>query len=313
MTQDTAKILILLATYNGDAFLQEQLDSLIAQTDKNWDLLVSDDGSSDTTVEILQRFKQAHSTDHDITILTGPQSGCAQNFLFLIRSIPENTRLISFSDQDDVWFPDKLARARKALNEAKQPSTPLLYAADVLICDHKLAPLHTFQKRTWTPSVGNSFVQSIGAGNTMMLNAPAIRLLQTAANEVDDVVVHDWWAYQVISCCGGTVLRDPNAVLRYRQHDNNVIGSNISRWGQLQRVRFVSDRRFAKWNDINIKALNASRKHFTAEAKRALSYYSAARFGPLPKRLVALFRSGAARQRRRGNFALYLACITKRL
>jgi hypothetical protein len=251
--------------------------------------------------------------DHKVSIISGPQEGSAANFLFLINSVPVGTELIAFSDQDDVWLPEKLARARQVITEALQQGEAILYVADSFVCDQYLALLHPFRERTWKPSVGNSFVQSIGGGNTMMLNGPAISLLQEAAHVALGIVVHDWWTYQIISCCGGTVLRDTNAVLYYRQHGNNLIGSNKSLRGQLQRVLFVSDRRFVMWNDKNIATLKTSRHMFTPAAKRALSYYIAARHGHLVKRIVSLYRSGAVRQRRRGNVALYLACLARKL
>lgn len=89
MSEHPKRTLILLATYNGGKYLRAQLDSFLAQTNDQWDLLVSDDGSSDDTLEILTGFKAQVSGRHEVTLLPGPQKGCAQNFLSLIRHVPE--------------------------------------------------------------------------------------------------------------------------------------------------------------------------------------------------------------------------------
>ena len=100
-----------MAIYNGEKFLAEQLESFIAQTDGNWDLLVSDDGSSEQTAVILNRFKDKVKTKHNVNIVSGPRSGSAMNFLSLIGRVPDSINLVALSDQDDVWLPEKLARS----------------------------------------------------------------------------------------------------------------------------------------------------------------------------------------------------------
>lgn len=310
---DKETVLILLASFGGGKFLEQQLDSFSAQTYENWDLLVSDDGSTDDTLDILSRFKAGVEGCHDVTVVAGPRSGCARNFLSLLRRIPDGTSMIALSDQDDVWLPDKLEKGRNAIKAASEGERPILYSASTLICNENLegvSPSPAFRRN---PCFENALVQSIGGGNTMMLNGPAIRLLKAAAEEVDDVVIHDWWIYQIISACGGKVIRDNSPVLYYRQHADNVIGANSSISGKLHRTLFVAGRQFAKWNDTNIAALSASYHRFTPEAKNAFAHFSDARRGGLVKRLTALYRSGALRQRPKGTLALYLACATSRL
>jgi glycosyltransferase involved in cell wall biosynthesis len=313
LVENTQKILILMAIYNGEKFLAEQLESFIAQTDGNWDLLVSDDGSSEQTAVILNRFKDKVKTKHNVNIVSGPRSGSAMNFLSLIGRVPDSINLVALSDQDDVWLPEKLAKARKKLGAILQKDRPIMYSAGSIICDEELVFKASSSAFKRLPSFRNALVQSIGGGNTMMLNGPAIRLLQATAKEVTELVVHDWWIYQIISGCGGTVLRDADCVLHYRQHANNLIGANNSWRGKYQRLFFIFDRRFVRWNDKNIAALKASRHRFTPETKKALSYYVASRHGSIIKRLVALYRSGAMRQRRSETLALYVACAVGKL
>ena len=99
-----------MATMNGAQYLEEQLASIRAQSYVNWSLWVSDDGSTDETVEIINRFK-ATLSDQSITILNGPRKGGAQNFLSLLANPVIKADFYAFCDQDDVWFPSKLKRA----------------------------------------------------------------------------------------------------------------------------------------------------------------------------------------------------------
>ncbi|EPX78537.1 glycosyltransferase [Litoreibacter arenae] len=313
MTDERSAALILLASFNGGKYLEEQLASFLAQTYKRWNLLVSDDGSSDDTTDILAKFRAEVGSDHEVTIVSGPGSGCTDNFLSLIKRIPKGTSLVALSDQDDVWLPEKLEKGRIAIESATDGEQPVLYCASSFICNETLDTRTASPAFRRDPSFENALVQSIGGGNTMMLNGPAIRLIQAAAQEVGDVVIHDWWIYQIITGCGGTVIRKDIPVLYYRQHDKNVIGANSSIRGKLHRILFVAGRQFSKWNEINIAALSASRHRFTPEARKALAYFSEARHGGLIKRLKALYRSGAVRQTSKGTLALYLACATRKL
>ncbi|UWQ06609.1 glycosyltransferase [Aliiroseovarius crassostreae] len=313
MSDHPKRTLILLATYNGGKYLRAQLDSFLAQTNDQWDLLVSDDGSSDDTLEILTGFKAQVSGRHEVTLLSGPQKGCAQNFLSLIRHVPEGTGFLMFSDQDDVWLPEKIARAQAALAGEGGQHQPVLYAAGSLVSNETLTQSVKSPALLRAPSFGNALVQSIGGGNTMMLNGAATALLRAAAEDVDTVVVHDWWAYQMISGCGGKVIREQSHLLYYRQHGGNVIGANSSIRGKLYRLAFVAGRQFAQWNDTNIKALTASSHRLTPEAREALFQYGEARNGGVLHRLRALWKSGAARQTWKGTVALYLACIARKL
>ncbi|AKS47850.1 Glycosyl transferase family 2 [Octadecabacter temperatus] len=313
MESQSDRVTILLATFNGEKFLNEQLSSFVEQIDDQWDLLVSDDGSSDDTVELIRTFKRQVKQDHEVTIVTGPKGGFAANFLSLLVRVPSTAELVAFSDQDDVWFPEKISRGRASIADVQDKQIPVLYAAGSVICNEELQLVGESSNFSKHPSFGNSLVQSIGAGNTMMLNGPAIRLLQSAAQEVDALVAHDWWVYQMISGCGGVVVRDPAPTLYYRQHLNNLIGTNRTLRGKASRLFFVTGGKFADWNDTNIRNLNATQHKLTPKAKESLAQFSNARKGSAIKRIRALYRSGAARQRTIGTIALYLACLANRL
>lgn len=301
-----------MAVYNGAAHLAEQMDSFTAQTCDAWDLIVSDDGSTDASAALLAAQAAEWQGRHEVRVLAGPRGGFVRNFFHLLRHVPDSAQWAALSDQDDVWFPDKLARARAALSRlpAGQPG---LYCARSLICAADLRPLHNSTLFRRPVGFGNALVQSVGGGNTMMLNRAAIDLAQAALTEASNAAAHDWWLYQIITACGGTVLREGAPVLLYRQHGKNAIGANTSARGRIYRLLFIMGRRFSAWNDLNLAALAASRHRFTPQALQQLDRYAAARRGGLWARLTALWASGVYRQSRRGTLALFVACTIRRL
>lgn len=107
MTVSSPSVAILMGTFNGEKYLAEQLDFLEAQTVTNWRLYVSDDGSTDATLDIIHRYQSKWGTDK-IQYRLGPQKGFAQNFLSLACDTSIKADYYAFCDQDDVWLPEKL-------------------------------------------------------------------------------------------------------------------------------------------------------------------------------------------------------------
>lgn len=308
-------ICILLALYQGAAHLREQLDSHVAQSHADWSLIVSDDGpgpgADDGSAAIIARFAAEHP-DHRVEYAPGPRRGFAANFLALLGRVPAGVRLAALSDQDDAWYPDRLARAR-AMLAAVPDDLPAVYCARTMVCDAGLRPLYPSRDFRRAPAFGNALVQSIGGGNTMVLNRAAIDLAQAAAPEAPEIVAHDWWLYQIVTGVGGRILRDPDPAVHYRQHGGNAIGANQSLRARVLRIRAVLGGRFRDWNRVNMAALAGSAHRFTPQAQAALASFAAARHGPLPARLRALRAAGVWRQSRAGTVALWLACLANRL
>lgn len=305
------EVCILLGLHQGERFLQEQLDSYAAQDHQAWSLLVSDDGSRDRGPDLIQAFAAAQP-GHRIVLRPGPCLGFARNFLTLLQAVPETVPYAALSDQDDVWFPDKLSRAVEAL-AALPADRPALYCAATLVCTEDLAPIGASPAFGKQPDFRNALVQSIGGGNTMVLNRAALDLAAAAAAEASDPVAHDWWLYQLVSGAGGHILRDDRPALHYRQHAENLIGANLSAWASLSRLAALLGGRFRNWNETGLTALEASAHRLTPEARQILARFQAARSGPPWRRLRALHRSGVYRQSRLGQVALYIACLLRRL
>ncbi len=254
---------IVLATLNGGAFLAEQLRSIASQTTDDWVLIVTDDGSTDATPDIVARFSAQHPGK--VHWVAGPQRGLAANFLHGLRQVPTMATHVAFSDQDDVWHPEKLAAALNQLNGIRGPA---LYCGTRTICDEHLTPTG----RTTAPGYGctfaNALVQNVASGNATVLNRDAIDLLN--ASDPHGIVFHDWWSYQLITGAGGTVVFDPTPYIFYRQHKNNQVGAAQGFAAWINRFRRVQNRTFARVLEAHHDALDRNAALLTP-VNRALS------------------------------------------
>ncbi len=222
------RVTVLLSSYNGSKFLQQQLGSLYEQTYPNIRILVRDDGSSDSTRSMLAS-EQAKGR---IDILEGHNNlGAALSFFELLRSAASTeTEFVAFCDQDDVWHPEKIAHAVSALSGVTG-SGPAMYCSRVELVDENLGHIG-YTELPKKVGFGNALVESVAIGCTMVLNRKAIDLV--CANLPSRVVIHDWWCYLAVSCFG-EVIYDAEATLKYRQHGSNAIGVAATGFAQLSR------------------------------------------------------------------------------
>ena len=306
------KVAVLLATYNGAAGLPAQLQSYVGQSVSPALVLVSDDGSKDETRQILTRFAK-DNPQIEVQLLEGPRLGAAQNFLSLLRHVPDWIDVVSLSDQDDVWLPDKIRRGLRALADPPDQGQCLLYCGRTWECDAELGHKRISRGMRRPATFRHALVQNLAGGNTMMLNRPALDLLQAASHEARKLVVHDWWIYQVITGAGGQVIFDNAPLLYYRQHGGNMIGANRGFGAKTKRLSMVLSGRFRRWNTVNIKALSASAHRFTPENQMILRSFSEGRNRSVWRRLVMIWHTGLYRQGLQGNLSLYFAALLRRI
>lgn len=239
---------ILMATYNGAPHLPKQLASIAAQRDVDWTLWVSDDGSEDATLDIIERFAR----DHRVRIFAGPKRGAAANFLSLLDRTHEAEGPVAFSDQDDIWHPMKLARAADALAIARGPA---IYAAQSIHIDVSGRELGRSVLTPRGPSFQNALVQNILSGHSIAMNTVACEILRSLG-QPNGIASHDWWLYQLMTGIGAHVVIDPKAVLYYRQHDQNLRGSFHGPKAQLSRLSALASGEFGIWVNANLAALD---------------------------------------------------------
>lgn len=304
------KVAVLMCTMQGQHFLAEQLNSIATQTHPRWAIWASDDGSDDHTHAILEYY-QSHWGEDRISIHAGPAEGSTANFLSLTCRADIDADFFAYADQDDVWESDKLERAVNWLKTVPE-DVPALYGSRTLLVDARNQHIGYSPLFDRDPDFRNALVQSIAGGNTMVFNRAARDLLRRAGENVE-AVTHDWWAYMLVTSCGGQVHYDPYPTVRYRQHSSNQFGSNANPLAQLKRARLLLQGRFRGWVDANLRALQRVRHMMTPENQRVLDDFAQARQGRLLARLAGLRRVGIFRQTTLGNLGLSLAALINRL
>jgi glycosyltransferase involved in cell wall biosynthesis len=305
----SAHVAILMGTRNGARFLAAQLASIAAQSHRDWRLVVSDDGSTDATRAILADFAAGAGAGR-VEVREGPRAGFAANFLSLAGDPAIVADACAFADQDDVWHEDRLARGLARLG-GLEPACPALVGGRTRLVDEAGAAIGLSPEFRLPPSFENALVQSIAGGNTMLFNAAAKRLFEATAGVT--VVAHDWWAYQLVSGAGGTVVYDPVPVVDYRQHGGNLIGRNQGMRARGRRLRLLLAGQMAAWTDTNLAALDRAEGLLTPEARAKVALLRAARGRGVLSRLRHLHRLALYRQTRAGTATLWLAGATRLL
>lgn len=252
------KALILLATFNGENFLKEQLLSISKQKFKDWFLLASDDGSNDSTREILNEFKIKHGSR--VGIINGPNKGFVRNFFNLIENADEDYDLYLFCDQDDIWLDSKISHIKdmlqKTIKHNDNPSKAVAYFSNTFLINNDGEQIG-ITKKDFVPSFENSLIESAGGGNTMALNLAAFQSIKASIKKIrqSNIMSHDWLIYQVISGIGGNVIFDTRSTVMYRQHDVNEKGSNVPISGKISRLIRILDGEFSRMLDMQCEEL----------------------------------------------------------
>lgn len=303
-TQQPPLVAVLMCTLNGGAYIRDQLNSIVAQSLRPSTLMISDDGSTDQTQEVLSLFQQSHR-DAEVTLWDGPKKGYSANFFNLLANCPSDVDFVALADQDDVWLPAKLARACKALE--KHSDRPALYGSATIVCDADLKNGYLSRIPNTELGFGHALAQNFAGGNTMVLNAAALRLVQGAIRRNITVPVYDWFLYQLISGAGGAIIFDDEPSVLYRQHSANAIGAARGIRPRLWRLMQMTRGRYRHWNDANLKALTQVMDILSLAHQRDLQQVSKARASPLFPRLILLWRSRIRRYSIEGFLALWIS------
>ena len=324
--QKNGTIAVLLATYNGGQYLAEQIDSLASQDHKNIDIWLSDNGSSDDTLEIarkkavnwkkgqfriIQRDRLRSYGRNATELLESQLAQSRDNFVSLILNQDIHADYYAFCDQDDVWENEKLSRAVTQIREVRN-NKPIMYCSRTKIIDREgnIKRLSILYQKY--PCFRNAIIQNIAAGNTVVVNRKAMSILRKYSAS-GELVSHDWWTYIVITAFGGTALYDALPSTRYRQHGANVVGENTSWGARVARLRFLLGGRFRRWNEINIRSLEAHYADMPDENKEIFDQFRLINsYGPILG-LYQLYKSGIFRQTALGQISLYLGCLLGRI
>lgn len=302
-------VAVLLCSYHGEQYLREQLDSIVQQDYGNFSLWVSDDSNDSATWDIVEEY-QIKWPDIVSGIRKGPKKGCSTNFLSLLMAGDIKADYFALSDQDDIWYADKLSRAIEAL-ESNTKNQALLYCSRVTLINETGKTIGQSPLFSKPPAFANALVQSIAGGNTMVLNQKAQQAVSQAG--ITDVVVHDWWLYLLVTGVGGQVVYDSESTLFYRQHEANEIGCDQSISASISRFGRMMLRQHQAWHDMNIQSLKSSEKLLAAESIKLLNQFEQGRKANFIKRFKLFFEMPFYRQTAKGQLSLYISVLLRRL
>lgn len=257
MSNDLSKVAILLATYNGEYYLREQLSSLFEQTFKKWTLFVHDDGSKDKSLEIVSEFASKYNNVELLNFQTG--CGAKESFLTMLKIVEADYYF--FCDQDDVWDPEKIETSLtqlKQLEDQHKKTMPIVVHSDMTVVDRNL---NVIKKSFWEvmmikPEYLNNF-NRIGAnclvtGCTMCFNRAAKKATLFPAK---NAVMHDIWITLCVAKSEGVIYAINKPLMKYRQHDSNTIGAKDKRKEAKFSYKLLHLRKIANENYSTYKML----------------------------------------------------------
>lgn len=203
---------VLLATFNGESFIEDFLNSLSNQEGVRIHLRVSDDGSTDETLELIRSFK---SSFESCEILKGPGKGPSANFFSLIDNSSYN--YVALADQDDLWEKDKLSTQLSYL----MSNAPHLVCHDRAVLNSRGQKIQDSNVSVQFLKLKNALVENVVFGNTILMNKQGIELVRN--HRSPNVFMHDSFMYLVFSCFGQmTFIQKP--LTKYRIHGGNFMG-----------------------------------------------------------------------------------------
>lgn len=212
-------ISVLMSTYNGDKYIREQLDSLLSQKDVLLNIIIRDDGSNDSTPDIIENYAKNHS---NIKAILDTNCGAEKSFNLLCNYALRYTEsdYYAFCDQDDVWDNDKLIVAIEYL-EKFTSQKPNLYFSNLSMVDENLTFIRNlFSSNEVFTNKEKTLVQIFTYGCTCVFNHKALALYCLIDNNKG---FHDNWIYVLCSYLGN-VIYDPHSHIKYRQHNKNLSG-----------------------------------------------------------------------------------------
>ena len=231
-----------MSTYNGEKYLAEQLDSILAQEGVHVELFVRDDGSSDSTKDILRKYASSHENIH---LTFGENMGAARSFIEALKAAPKY-EYYALSDQDDVWEKDKLDIAVSSIlqNSGKHP---VIYASNMYDTDENLNVIRKLPRDRFKHNLEAVILRRNLYGCTMVFT-PEIYEFFRQAGYIPEAVLryyHDSLIASVCCCLGGVIIFDKEAHIFRRMHTNNETGDYRAYLPIVRRI--VTEMNIMRW------------------------------------------------------------------
>ena len=288
---------ILLAVYNSEKYLAQQLDSIFSQTYTNWRILIVDDCSSDKTCNIIEKYKQKYPEKIVLYKNSRNVGNPALNFFKLLKM--STSEYAMFCDHDDVWLCDKIKLTLIAMKqkESQNPDLPILVHTDLKVVDRNLNVLaeSMILAQKLNPNaktLKQLVVQNNVTGCAAMLNR---KLVLMAASVPKGAVIHDWWVALTASAFGAIEFVNRPTIL-YRQHGANQVG-----FKNASKISYVFNR-FLNKHEIKSSVLktyiqcrsflNRYRKILSPDQKKLLESYLQVGHGNKLQRVSKLVYGG---------------------
>jgi len=295
LVEEKPQVLVLLATYDGERFVREQIDSLLAQTYQPLRILARDDGSTDGTRAILEEYAERYPQAFAVLPPGAPTGSAKQNFhKLLVAALEEQdpAPYMAFCDQDDFWVADKIALEIKAMRKGEQDGVPRLIFSDLRLVNDDLSTRHAsfWGNQGINPANVGRFrrllAQNVVTGCTAVINLPLARL---AVRMPEDAFMHDWWVALLAAAFGQADYVAQQTVF-YRQHGGNVLGMVVPPKNNLiPKFRYHVERR-AQWEMAAHQAEALLRVHGSELApKRLRTLKRYLRAEQSPNRVVRTF------------------------
>lgn len=249
------KILIILAAFNGEKYIKEQISSILSQKGVSLDILIFDDASEDSTIAIVKSI----SKDNRVKLIrnTIGTGSAANNFFNAIQEISNKTfetyDYISLADQDDIWLPNKL----KVATECLQKNNANLYCSNLILWEEATNTQSIINKSHKQKKYDYLF-ESGSAGCTYVFTIGFCLELKKAIKKTNYLdwkfFSHDWFIYFFARINKHTVFIDSNAYIKYRMHSSNLHGhlNKKTLWASLERLKVIQ----AGWYQEHIKGFN---------------------------------------------------------
>lgn len=251
-------IAILMAVYNGEKYLSEQIDSILAQSESDWQLFINDDCSSDGSYDIALKYAKEHPERIIVSRNGSPSGSACANFMGMLGRT--DAEYAMFCDQDDIWLPNKIKLTLQKMKELEKSfgNTPLLVHTELSVTDSELsitAPSFTrFQGlKPRYNSLNRLLCQNNVTGCTVMMNRALIELVRNAP--ADKMLMHDWWIALAASAFGHIGFVD-EPLIKYRQHGNNQLGAVNNR--SLQGAIMIVKERLRTKKRVSVTYVQAS-------------------------------------------------------
>ncbi|MCB0508744.1 MAG: glycosyltransferase family 2 protein [Bacteroidetes bacterium] len=262
-----ASVQILLATYNGEKFLRQQLDSLFQQTYSDFQVLIRDDGSTDQTLAIIQEY-QAKNPGKIIFIKDENKNvGATQNFGILMQHA--NADYIFFCDQDDVWLPQKIELSLQTIKKLEEDTTiPCMVYSDMKLMDENG---NITQNSTWKQlklhpkffTLNRLLVQNIPHGCAIAINKKMLALARPLPKQA---ILHDHWIALLAASIGKHKAIETPLVL-LRNHAQNVTRKQKNAGGFLKRIfkNSISKQAYEHFIDIRVAQAEALKERLLSQ------------------------------------------------